>query len=482
MKFKRPETIEECYCEIEKLQQEKHMLKEAYADIVDCNKAKNNIMDDVHLGEIQLDEDSVIIGANRGFEVLLGYSEGELHGLTFYDILAEGHDIHDNIFPVFKRTGLVKNLKWKMKTKQGKPILVTLTGRAVYDDNGDFKAAVGLISDITELVHTSEALRTVEREKAMIMDVMQDCIIYYDTDNKVLWANKKVTELSGIPSDELPGKKCYEICHKENAFCKGCPLGDPSNMDEPRSGEIRGGDNIFYIMTYPVLDDNGKNIGLVQIIRDITEQKILEREILEISSTERKKIGNDLHDGLGQILTGISFMSSALINKLSADSSALSIAENIDKQSKRAIGMMKDILRGLCPVSEDPDGLMSALETLATTVTSIYGIKCLYKCCEDIQVHDYDISNNLYLIAREAVTNAVKHSKCAFIEICLCLREDNLILTIKDNGSGFDAAKISSKGHGFRSMKYRTSIIGGSIDFDSKENEGTEVTVSAYIN
>jgi len=485
MKVNSHETLEECLTEIDRLRQENQILKEAYYEVLDSTTAKNNIMDDAHLGEIQLDGNSVITGANRGFEVLLGYSEGELHGLTFYDILAEGHEIHDSIFPTFKKMGVIKNVKWKMKSKQGKHILVTLTGRAVYDDNGEFKTAVGLISDISELVHASEALRVVEREKTLIMDIIQDCIIYYDPGHRVIWANKMASIISGIPIDDLQGKKCFQICHKNDSLCKGCPMGDPDSSKEPKSGEVRSNDMIFYVMTYPVIDEYGKYTGIVQVIRDITEEKMLEREVLEISSTERKKIGNDLHDGLGQILTGISFMSSALINNLaSSKHPSLNIAENIESQAKKAISMMKDILRGLCPVTEDPDGLTMALENLASTVTCIYRIKCTFSSRSCVQVDNYDVSNNLYLIAREAVTNAIKHSGGTAIEISLESVEDGLALKITDNGIGFSEKmnNYNSLGQGLRTMKYRVSLLGGDIEFISEANNGTGTTVSVYIN
>lgn len=478
MKINYQTKLNACNQEIEKLKQEIHLLKDTYSKIIGTIATKDNILDDAHLGEIKLDHNSVIIGANKGFETLLGYNEGELLGLTFYDILAEGHDIHNSIFPLFKKTGVVKNIKWKMKTKHGKHILVTLCGRAVYEENGNFKMAVGLISDITELVTTSEALRIVEREKAIIMDVMTDCIIYYGTDQRVIWANKMVSIFSGIPIEELKGKKCFEICHRNDAFCHGCPLGEPINTTVPKFGEIRSRDNIFYIMTYPVKDDDGNQIGLVQVIRDITEQKMLEREILEISSKERIKIGNDIHDGLGQILTGISFISNALIKNLSeSNNSNLPIAKNIETQSKNALQMMREILTGLCPVAEDPDGLMTALENLSTTVTSVYHIPCEYECCKNVQVHNYEISNNLYFIAREAVTNAIKHSECSKIKLCLTIINDNLLLKVEDNGKGISSDTPSSSGLGLRSMKYRSSVIGGNIDFTYEDGVGTTITV-----
>lgn len=457
------------------------MVKGAYNEIMNSDIVKRRMMDDAHLGEIELDTKSNIVGINRGFETLLGYEEGELLQLTFYDLLSEGHETHDYVFPIFKRTGVVRNLTWKMKTKQGQPLTVVLCGRAVYDEAGQFKKAVGIILDITEQVNIFETLQEVEREKALIMDVMTDCIIYYDTDLRVIWANKMVSKISGIPPEELAGKRCFEICHKAQGFCKGCPLGDPLHTTHPKAGEIRANDLIFYIMTYPVKNSSGKTIGIVQIIRNTTEQKMLEREVLEISTKERKKIGNDLHDGLGQMLTGISYMSNALQRNLSGNENTLPIAENIEAYSKRALQMMRDILNGLCPVAEDPDGLMTALETLCSNVSSIYNVKCYYDCCKDIQVPDYEVSNNLYFIAQEAVSNAIKHSKCTRVTIRLKIINDNLLLTIEDDGIGFIEEAGAQTGLGMRSMRYRASIICGTIDISSTQGKGTTIKVFTQV-
>jgi len=478
MNNKLPDNIIDCHQTINILQEDVRMLKDAYLELLEYQNKKQFMIDDANLGEFEMDTDSVITKASKGFENLLGYSQGEILGMTFYDLLSEGHDVHTNSYAAFKRTGVVKNLEWKMKKKTGEQIILTLCGRAVYDENGDFLAARGLVADITEKIETTEALRMVEREKAIIMDVMSDCIIYYDTDMRVIWGNKMAALLSGIPANELPGKQCFELCHKNEGFCKGCPLGDPLNTTEPRSGEVKAGDMLFFIMTYPVFDDNDSLIGIVQVIRDITEQKYLEREILDISTRERKEIGNELHDGLGQILTGISFMSNALNTKLKTEAPDSSyVAVNIENQSKKALAMMRGIINGLCPVNEDPQGLMSALERMASDVTSIYGINCEYNCTKSVAIDNYEISNNLFFIAQESVSNALKHSKCKSITICLKKQRNKFRMEIKDDGIGLHTNPKSTFCRGLKIMKYRASMIGADIEYVSKNGEGTSVIV-----
>ncbi|PLX68560.1 MAG: hypothetical protein C0603_05250 [Denitrovibrio sp.] len=245
-----------------------------------------------------------------------------------------------------------------------------------------------------------------------------------------------------------------------------------------QSGEVKAGKMLFFIMTYPVLDESGEFIGLVQVIRDITEQKYLEREILDISTRERKEIGNELHDGLGQILTGISFMANALNSKLKNEVTQIApIVNNIEYQSKKALAMMRGIINGLCPVNEDPRGLMSALERMANDVTSIYGISCEYNCLESVSIDNYEISNNLFFIAQESVSNAVKHSKCKSITICLKKQRDKFHMEIKDDGIGLPEEPISSFCRGLKIMKYRASIIGADIEYVSVKGEGTSIIV-----
>jgi len=478
MDNKLPDNLADCHTMIRTLQQDARMLKDAYLEILEYQNKRQFMIDDANIGEFEMDTDSVITKVSKGFENLLGYSQGEMLGMTFYDLLSEGDDVHTMSYSIFKRTGVVKNLEWKMKKKTGEQIILTLCGRAVYDEKGDFLAARGLVADITEKIETTEALRMVEREKAIIMDVMNDCIIYYDTDMRVIWGNKMASLMSGIPANELPGKQCFELCHKSQGFCKGCPIGDPLNTEEPRSGEVKAGDMLYFIMTYPVFDENASLIGIVQVIRDITEQKYLEREILDISTRERKEIGNELHDGLGQILTGVSFMSNALNSKIKTEApDSAGIAVNIEAQSKKALAMMRGIINGLCPVNEDPQGLMSALERMANDVTSIYGINCEYNCIKPVAIDDYEISNNLFFIAQESVSNAIKHSKCTSIIICLKRLRNKFRMEIKDNGIGLHAETKSTFCRGLKIMKYRASMIGADIEYVSKNGEGTSIIV-----
>ena len=469
--------LEKAKEEIRNLRQEVSMVKSAYIELLNDERRKMLLLDDVPMGEIVLDADSQLVDVNKGFETFLGYSREEFLSMRFHDLLAEGIDMHEAIFPVFKRTGIAKNLTWKMKRKNGDVITVVLYGKAVYDADGNFVQARGIILNITDKVIADEALKRSEREKALILDVMSDCIIFYNVNMQVIWANRVASVLSGIPAEEIKGKFCYEICHKEKGFCKGCPVGRPQSSKIPLSGEVRAAGMVFFIQTHPVFDEFGKFTGLVQVISDITERKEMERQILELASSERRKIGNDLHDGLGQVLTGISFISTVLYQELKDKyPEAANTAEDIVENTKKAQTTMRNIINGLCPVSEDSAGLMSTLESMATAIEKLYGIKCRYKCLHPVYVDDYELSNHLYFIAREAVNNAVKHSRCSNIKLCLKMKSGFLRLEVSDDGIGLKPDLITS-GQGLRIMKYRASIIGADIEVNSKADRGTSISV-----
>jgi signal transduction histidine kinase len=208
-------------------------------------------------------------------------------------------------------------------------------------------------------------------------------------------------------------------------------------------------------------------------IRDISERKRLERTILEISETERRRIGQDLHDGLGQHLTGVAFMSKVLADRL-AESSPADAAEavKIVKLVNESIRMTRDLARGLLPVVSDARGLMSALERWASEVSDVFQVVCAFECREAVLVHDGARAEHLYRMAQEAVTNAVRHGHAKRITISLSMIKSGGMLTVKDNGRGF-LIPANESGLGLRIMNYRANVIGGWLKVESSPENGT---------
>lgn len=211
------------------------------------------------------------------------------------------------------------------------------------------------------------------------------------------------------------------------------------------------------------------------------ERKHLEQQILEISEREQRRIGQDLHDGLGQHLTGIELMMQSLEQRLANRSKTEAAqATKIAQHVRDAIRQTRALARGLSPVEFDAGGLMSALQELAANVQNMFRVACSFRCDKPVFIRDNVVATHLFRIAQEAVSNAIKHGQAKQIEIVLSAALDCLTLAIHDNGSGLPSGGPRASGMGLRIMHYRASVIGGSLAIERQPNGGTTVVCSIH--
>jgi len=210
------------------------------------------------------------------------------------------------------------------------------------------------------------------------------------------------------------------------------------------------------------------------IVRDITERKRLEREILEISDLEQRRIGHDLHDDLCQRLAGIELMSEVLKQKLEGSAEAAD-AERIGTGVRRAIDQTRTLARGLSPLEMDSANLVPALKELAANTEKTFSVLCRTEAKIEEPIRDPAVSTHLFRIAQEAISNAIRHGRAGEITIVLETLASEGILSITDDGIGFPAEKKKADGMGLRIMKYRAGVIGGTIDVGSKNGAGSVV-------
>ena len=216
---------------------------------------------------------------------------------------------------------------------------------------------------------------------------------------------------------------------------------------------------------------------IVISVRDVTDRKRLEKEILEISSREQMRIGQDLHDGLGQHLTGVTFLARALENKLVALSlPEASDAAEIGRLIFEALSQTRNLARGVFPVELESNGLVQALMELATTVEKLFNISCRFEGDEGLVLHDSSLANHLFRLTQEALNNSVKHGKARQVVISLRKAADKSVLSIRDDGLGFRANGVKANGLGLRIMHYRAQKIGGVLHVQSAEHGGTIVS------
>jgi len=189
------------------------------------------------------------------------------------------------------------------------------------------------------------------------------------------------------------------------------------------------------------------------------------------------RIGQDLHDGLGQHLTGVTFLSRALERKLAARELPESEdAAEIGRLVLQALSQTRNLARGIFPVELESRDLAPALRDLASTVEKLFKISCTVESAEGLVIVDRDVVNQLFRLAQEAVNNSVKHGKARRVQISLQSLGDKTVLTIRDDGVGFRREATAPKGLGLRIMGYRAQRIGARFDIQRGERGGTIVT------
>ncbi|MHC4508816.1 MAG: PAS domain-containing sensor histidine kinase [Planctomycetota bacterium] len=215
-----------------------------------------------------------------------------------------------------------------------------------------------------------------------------------------------------------------------------------------------------------------------QLLEEIERRKGLERELLSIVERERQRIGQELHDSIGQQLTGIEFMMEVLGEKL-ADKSLTEeapYAEKISTHVGRAVELARNLAKGLHPIDLDRNGLLPVLEELAANTEQLFNVACTFKCDKAALVSHISAPINLYRIAQEAITNAVKHGKARNIRVRLTSQHDRIILTIENDGLDFPAGPSRVEGMGLKIMRYRAELMNSSLDIRKGAHEGTIVT------
>lgn len=277
----------------------------------------------------------------------------------------------------------------------------------------------------------------------------------------------------------LPQSSGLELCRRMRASPRGsrCVIIIITSCNEP--GDLHkvleaGADDY---LTKPV-DLNLFGVRLViaeRRTRDIEERRHLEETVLGISTDEKERIGQDLHDTLGQSLTGIGFLARALEKKLEDKSVPESLEikklrELVDKSIKQTHQMAK----GLFPVDMMSGGLYAAINDLADMIKSLYNISCTFKYDKVVEVQNHQQAGQLYRIVQEAVNNSVKHANASKISIEAIVDDEDFILVVSDNGIGI-TTNSDRHGMGLSIMQYRARCIGATVDIGQQPGGGTQM-------
>ncbi|MBC7819637.1 MAG: PAS domain S-box protein [Planctomycetaceae bacterium] len=224
-----------------------------------------------------------------------------------------------------------------------------------------------------------------------------------------------------------------------------------------------------------VADQLGRLLGRV------VERAQLQQAVEESVGAEQRRIGQELHDGIGQELTALSFLSRSIALTLKSEgSSAADKADEFASSIPRLVRQIRNVIRGLMPVELDDDGLMSALQQLADSTQQRHGVRCQLEARRAVPVPNPTVAHHLFRIAQEAINNSLKHGRPQSILMTLKASDSTLDLTVRDDGTGIvvDTARSAdgrSPGMGLRIMRHRARLIGGQLTIQCPSGGGTVV-------
>src|SRR6266540_3788901 len=211
--------------------------------------------------------------------------------------------------------------------------------------------------------------------------------------------------------------------------------------------------------------------------REVAERQRLDREIAQVADRERRRLGQDLHDSLGQHLTGTALAAQVLKEKLAAKSAPeVTEAEKLVHYVEEGIDLTRNLARGFFSPELEADGLSVALEGLAENISERFSVNCNFHGEGLIPMRDPAVVTQLYRIAQEAATNAAKHAAAEQIDIRISVDDSELTLAIMDDGVGFPDNPSDSKGLGLRLMRHGAALIGGTFKVRRNGQRGTIAT------
>ncbi len=343
------------------------------------------------------------------------------------------------------------------------------------DAAGNVQRMLGIAEDVTETKLLLEKAAGFAARAKALLTVLPDLLFRVRKDGMILEFHSGAGNPYLLPEANITGKNVKHLLSTQLATDAMRHVTAALRTREPQTFTCE------YLLPDEVRDFEARGVAcaddeVLVIIRDVTERKRLEREILEASSREQQRIGQDLHDSLGQHLTGITFMTKVLERKLTqkAPEEAKDAAE-IGQLVIQALAQTRNLARGLFPAELERNGLTAALKELVTNVQSTSKVRCSLRVEETISVLDNVLATHVFRIAQEAINNSVKHSKAEHIEITLAANGDRLELSVSDDGAGISPeAKLD--GLGLRIMHYRARRIGGALEVATTEKGGTRIS------
>ena len=413
------------------------------------------------------------------------------------------------VFPGIVEFGLLDVFRrvWKTGEQERHPVSIYKDDKLeTWRENSVYKLPSGEIvavyTDETKRVEMEKLLKESEAHKQALLDGSPDMIMQVDTNMKIQWANKAAL----IMNPSAIGQTCYKAFPGRDESCEGCPCRKAIStgkiemgiQHQPASEGVRG-ESYWENIGVPVMNSEGKVVGVIEISRNITKRKQVEDKIKayqeqlqslasEISSTEERQrcqFATDLHDNIGQLLAVINIKLGSA-RKVAPPGEMAGLLDEINGLIVKAFHCTQSLTHDLYPPILYKLGLEPAVEGLLENLEKEHGITYRFESkCKGTPL-DSDISSLLFRAVRELLINITKHAKADEVLVSIQKQGEQIKIAVEDNGVGFDTSQIKpvskqAKGFGLFSISERLGYQGGKLNIKSVIGRGTCVTITAPL-
>jgi PAS domain S-box-containing protein len=346
------------------------------------------------------------------------------------------------------------------------------------DPDGRPTKVVGIGLDIDSRKRMELALHT----QAMILETMREGVVLIGIDGRIEFTNPALDAMFGYAAGALVGRRVVDLIRTRGGARAPRAIETLLKRFDVRQGRrslpfrrLDGSEFTAEVLFGSLAMQGEKKTPVV--LQDVSERKLLEREVTEITHREQRRLGSDLHDGLGQELTGISLMMRGLARRIAGVAAELSPeVDEIIAVVNQAIESTRSMARGISPIRLEGGSLVPALNQLAARLRTAHKVEIrLELALRSMLALDEASATHLYLIAQEAITNALRHGRARVIVVKLRTTRNVVSLSIADDGSGMPQAGSPAAGMGLKIMEYRAGIIGGTLQISGRRTGGTRV-------
>ena len=332
------------------------------------------------------------------------------------------------------------------------------------------------------------ALRESEERYRELFENAQDAIYVHDLTGRYTSVNRAAEKLSGYSREEIIGKHFSNFIapsHLRYARENLCRKLD-QQAETTYEAEIvsKTGRRTPVEISSRLIYEHGQPVGVQGTARDISERKQIQealrlysRALIDAQETERQRIARELHDEIGQVLTAVRINLQTAKTARDTAEAARHIEDSI-RVTDEALRQVRDLSLDLRPPHLDDFGLTTALRWFIDRFSQRTGIVTEFEATDDEQRLTRETETACFRIAQEALTNVARHAKAKRVSVRLNRNRDQLFLTVKDDGVGFDVKALKDStpvALGLRGMKERASAVRGRIDIDSADGKGTQV-------